>query len=75
MTLTMAVVTIAAYSSAQAVAKWEWKDCVHSGAAGPRPAMEKMLAHIHVSKCYKSYSSILISYHYKCLHLCVVSSQ
>jgi hypothetical protein len=37
--------------------------------------MEKVLAHIHVTKCYESYECILISYRHKSLHLCVVSSQ
>jgi hypothetical protein len=37
--------------------------------------MEKVLAHIHVTKCYESYRYIFISYHHKLLHLCVVRSQ
>jgi hypothetical protein len=37
--------------------------------------MEKVLAHLHATKCYESYKYILISYHHKRLHLCVVSSQ
>jgi hypothetical protein len=37
--------------------------------------MEKVLAHIYVTKCYESYECILISYLHKHLHLCVVSSQ
>jgi hypothetical protein len=37
--------------------------------------MEKVLAYIHVTKYYESLECILLSYHHKCLHLCVVSSQ
>jgi hypothetical protein len=37
--------------------------------------MEKVLAHIDVTKYYESYECILISYRHKHLHLCVVSSQ
>jgi hypothetical protein len=36
--------------------------------------MEIVLAHIHVTKCYKSYKCILISYHHKHLHLWIVSN-
>jgi hypothetical protein len=75
MILTMAMVTIAPYSSALVATKWEWKDCAHSGAAGPWPTIKKVLAHIHVSKYHESYECILISYHHKWLHMCIVSSQ
>jgi hypothetical protein len=37
--------------------------------------MEKVLTHIHVTKCYENYECILISYSHKHFHLCVVSSQ
>jgi hypothetical protein len=37
--------------------------------------MKKVLAHIDVTKCYKSYECILISYYHKRLHLCVESIQ
>jgi hypothetical protein len=73
MTLTMAMVTIpgATYSSAVADANWEWYDHAHLGYARPRSAMEKVLAHIDVTKCYESYKCILISYYHKCLHLSI----
>jgi hypothetical protein len=75
MTLTMAMVTIATYSSAPTAVKWKCVDHVHPGYAGPWATMEKVLAHIHVTKCYESYKCILISYRHKCLHLCIVRSQ
>jgi hypothetical protein len=75
MTLTMAMLTIAAYSSAPVATMWECLDYAHSGATGPRPIIENVLAHIHVTKCYEIYECILISYHHKCLHMYVVSSQ
>jgi hypothetical protein len=77
MTLTMAMVTIvgAVYSSTTTAAKWESYDPVHLGYAGAWPAIEKVLAHIDVTKCYESYECILSSYHHKRLHLCVVSNQ
>jgi hypothetical protein len=51
MILMMVMVTIVAYSSATTPDKWERKDSVHVGAAGPWLAMVKVLAHIHVTKC------------------------
>jgi hypothetical protein len=37
--------------------------------------MEKVLAHIHATKCYERYECILISYCHKHLHICVISNQ
>jgi hypothetical protein len=73
MTLTMTMVTIAGltYSPAAVAAKRNRNITYIQDTLDHNLQCKKCKAHIDVTKYYESYECILISYHHKCLYLCV----